>query len=174
MYGSVYNWIIVYEKTYFTKTNEKRDNIYNAKFATYLANKLRVIKIIDKFICSMTTDKVSFDHFNELIQLKVNFTVKPKKHWIICYKSYEVAHYQDIPLPGRSIPYVGKHKSWYDNGKISSEGDYYNGEKNGKWQYWYNNGDINKPEEKSFSVNYHNGEINMKIFTDDLKMIKKY
>lgn len=159
VYGSVHNWIIVYEKVFFTKTDEKRQNIYDHNFATYWASKLKVIAIIDKFVCSITTEFIQFNHFNEQLKLKVKCTTRPTKKWLPYYKSYEVAHYQNIPYFERTIPYIGKHKSWYDNGRISSEGEYYKNEKQGEWKYWYNTFDISKPNEISCIIKYYDGNI---------------
>lgn len=140
IYGSINNWLIVYKKPslFGCKTNESRPNIYDDNCATYLANKLKVIIIIDKFVCSITIKSIQIDHFDEIINIKTGHTIKPKT-WLQFYKSYEVAYYQNIPIPNRTIKYTGHHKSWYDNGMLSSEGDYLNGEKNGTWIYRYSN-----------------------------------
>lgn len=159
VYGSVNNWMIVYKKVFFTKTNEDRPNIFNKEYATYLANKLRVIAIIDKFVHFLVVEEISFNHFNEILKLKVENVIKPTKSKLVFYKSYIVAHFQNIPLEGRTITYTGPYKSYYDNGRLSSEGNYIDSEKSGRWQYYYNIANTEKPDQKSFSEMYDKGNI---------------
>lgn len=158
MYGSINNWMIVYKKAIFTKTNENRNDIYDNNYATYMANKLRVVLIIDKFVCSIKTNFLEYQHFDELLILKINNVIKSKT-LIRFYKSCEVAHYQNIPIPKRNILYTGHHKSWYDNGRLSSEGDFQNGEKEGTWIYYYNFKDISRENKISDKINYSKGQI---------------
>lgn len=41
------------------------------------------------------------------------------------------------------IPYETRHwKDYYENGQIAAEGDYVNGQENGRWLYYDENGDV--------------------------------
>ena len=162
VYGSVENWLIVYKKVNIinfsiTKTNENRDNIYDKQYATYFASKLKVILIVDKFNPEISINTLNFNKFNETIKLKINKVAKSKKNKLVFYYLVEIAYYQDIL--STQFSYTGLHKSWYDNGRKSSEGSYLENEKNGKWQYWYNLLNNYDPETKSSEVVYLDGNI---------------
>jgi len=58
VYKSSGNWLIVLKKSTRTKTNEKRNGIVNAKNAKYRANRLRVLKIINKCDPKITTTNI--------------------------------------------------------------------------------------------------------------------
>jgi antitoxin component YwqK of YwqJK toxin-antitoxin module len=47
---------------------------------------------------------------------------------------------------------VGLWKFWHENGKLSSEGEYRNGEREGLWKFWNENGELSSEGE------YINGE----------------
>ena len=157
VYGSVENWLIVYARPYFIKTNENRGNVYNTFYATHLASKLKVKLIIDKFNPTISINYLKFSQFDEPVKLKRKYVTKPLRSKLKFYHSVEVAFYQD--LLSTQFAYSGPHKSWYDNGRISSEGIYLDNERNGKWQYWHNIKNVSEPETKSFEVSYLDGVV---------------
>ena len=160
LYGSVEKWLVVYKKSFFTKTNENALNTYDPNFAKYTANRLIVKLIIEKQNPSNSISTLTFNHFNENIVYNVGYSVAPTKSNIIFFKSYIIAYYTDLlkynPNP---LTLSESFVSWYDDGRKSSEGQYLNGEMNGNWIFWYNLSDPNAPSEKSFVGQYVNGNL---------------
>jgi antitoxin component YwqK of YwqJK toxin-antitoxin module len=58
----------------------------------------------------------------------------------------------EIHANGENNP-EGFSREWYENGQLAVEGNYKNGEKEGKWKQWYENGVLEA------EYNYKNGEL---------------
>lgn len=164
VYGTVEKWLIVYKKTYFTKTNEDRPNIHNAMFAKYDANILTVKLIIDKLNPTVFLNELETLYFGEKVIHKVNSQFKPIENPIIFYKSYIVAYYTNLILYcDIKCDILMSYITWYDDGRRSSEGQYLNNNMHGNWIFWYNFVDHTKPSKKAFIAEYIHGKLIKKI-----------
>lgn len=158
LYGSVGKWLIVYEKAFFTKTNENTKKVCNSEFAEYEANKLLVKLIIEKRNPNKTQNLLRYVNFDEIITYTINQIIKFENNKIIFYKSYVVAYYNNL-LENYGNELTEKYITWYENGGKSSEGNLVNGQMHGKWKFWYNTSDTLKINKLSFIAEYDNGVI---------------
>lgn len=156
LYGSVGKWLIVYKKVFFTKTDEDRETICDPTYAEYKTNKLAVKLIIEKQHPKITHKSITFDHYNESVIYTVGKTVKPIKSKLVFYKSYTIAYYTNL-LNYSETKLSESYVSWFDNGRKSSEGQYLNGEMQGKWIFWYYLSNSLETNTKSFIGMYDNG-----------------
>ena len=135
VYGCADDWIIIYEKTPTTKTNENRSNILNYLFAEYEATELSVILIFNKFCPHDTTSNLTSQ--NEICSI-VNYNkgqiIKNNNFRLIYYKSILIPYFKNLLNRAKSN-YTGFFVSWHENGLISEKGYYVDGEKNGLWEY---------------------------------------
>ena len=126
VYSSRGDWLIVLQKLIDTKTNENRINIFDPNYAEYLADKLKIIFIVSKYFPTENVLEIVLFDCHELINLKVNNIIYKSENFRLCfYNNIEPAYYQDIVNEN----YTNIYKSWYDNGLLSSEGNYKNGKK---------------------------------------------
>lgn len=135
VYGCADDWIIIYEKTPTTKTNEDRSNISNHLFAEYEANELSIILIFNKFCPHDTISNLTSQ--NEICSI-VNYNkgqiIRNNNFRLVYYKSILIPYFKNLLNRAKSN-YTGFFVSWHENGLISEKGYYVDGEKNGLWEY---------------------------------------
>lgn len=149
-------WLVIMQKLKDTKTNEKRDDIKDIKYAKCRANKLKVIGIIDIDNPNVTSSCIVneyIDNFSSNIERKlkttytVNEIVEPDKYdedinnvcssGIHYFKTLERAYYYKDA--NKNHKYTGYWADWGDSGNKILEGAYANGKKIGEWRFWCNN-----------------------------------
>lgn len=173
-YGSVGKWLIVYSKSFFTKTNENRKNIVNPIYAEYKANLLNVSLIIEKINPSNSIRELEYEYYCEILTFVVGKNIKPKQTKISFYKSYIPAYYSDLFYHiDNKKTFSESYITFYQSGRISSEGQYLNGQIHGKWIYWFNFTDPKRQSEKSFTAEYENGVLIEKTEYHNDKQINK-
>jgi len=163
VYGCVENWIIVFEKLRDTKTNEIRNNIICDRYAEYIANKLKVILIFDKFDPHTTTLKyVSVPETCSIVTYQQGKIFEKRNFRLSYYKSIFVPYFFEIANSKNndSDGYTGFYVGWYDTGFVSEKGNYIFGEKSGIWKY----GSIIKKTKKIcdddfICIEYENGNV---------------
>ena len=71
-----------------------------------------------------------------------------------------------VYLPNQEEPFTGKNLCKYDSGQKANEGNFKDGEKDGKWTWWYENGQKESEgnwkdgkEEGKWTEWYQNGQI---------------
>lgn len=165
-------WIVILEKLKDTKTNEDRTyvnnrNKYHRKYnimpltAKFRADKLKVLKIINKFDPTKTTEEIeSSCYLNDYVIYKTGEVVYSDAYEsdinIVCgaglhyYKTILPAYYLELDRIGIAN---GKYKKWYSNGQIQIESNYKDGKLHGEYIEWYQSGSIN------IQCNYKNGKL---------------
>lgn len=132
VYGRADNWIIVFEKIYNTITNENRPNIVCSKYAEYIADKLKVVLIFNKYNPTETIKSLmTIPEICGLITYDVDILLWKKGQNIYYYKSIIVPYFMESVNSYYNGLYVG----WYDSGFISEKGYYLNGERSGIWKF---------------------------------------
>uniref|UniRef100_A0A6C0EBN3 Uncharacterized protein n=1 Tax=viral metagenome TaxID=1070528 RepID=A0A6C0EBN3_9ZZZZ len=139
--------------------------LFDEKFAEFKANKLKVIKIINKMIPTNTVDRLIINddvdensYFKRRnIELVVDniveiMTDNVNKNGIRYYKSIERAFYDELkifyqiakfnPLTRSHFYYNGKYIEWFPNGRKKYECYYKNGKLDGQIIQWNKGGKI--------------------------------
>lgn len=150
--------IIIMEKLLDSITNESRSDIYDPLYATYMANKLKVVKIFKKYYPNDELDSVTSIEFCNIMKYEVGKIII-SDCTLMYYKSIICSMYHE----SYHCCYTGKYISWYDNGCMCERGNYKEGNKEGLWEYFYSNG------QQSMKVVYSNGIIVEKLEFDKFK-----
>lgn len=154
-YGSADNWLIVFEKLTDTITNEDRQDIFDAKYAEYIADKLLVVLIVNKHDPNEKTDKTIHFQFCNMVNYTVGEIIERKVgHRLHYYNCVDPAYFEDIMYDG----YTGLYFSWFDNGLLSEKGNYVNGLRHGIWTFGSGSKPINNVQELR-EEEYSNGNI---------------
>lgn len=137
-------WIIILQKLNDTITNENRNDIYDIETASFRANKLKVICIVNKFnpkininkiINSIYTKKNITYTVNEIVcvddyDMDINNIYSSGIHY---YKSLDPAFYSELDLYKK---YIGNFFSYHNNGRIEVNGFIINGNFFGERKYY--------------------------------------
>lgn len=146
VYKSCGNNIVVLKKLLQTRTNEKRKNIHDVRFAKFRADTLQVICIFSKTnprIQSISTRNTIFTGIQLLykvgnIMCIDNYDTNLDE---VCttgihyFKSVEAAFHCELPNG-----YTGELITYYDDGKIEKKYNYQNGKIHGECTIWKHNG----------------------------------
>jgi len=148
-YKACRNSIVTLELLNNTKTNEKRSNVVNDKYANFRCNMAKVVNITNVKTGALMENDVSF--YNDEFKYRLGEVVKTSFHEIhlnaVCtkgihyFKTKKVAVSWFYTMNDLNFP-DGNWIMYYENGQKQSEGTYKNGEKDGKWIDWYENGQI--------------------------------
>lgn len=141
-------WLIILEKLIDSKTNEKRKNVANKKYAKFRANKLNIVEIININSPDITKTQITHKCGDSKVIYKVGSTIcsshydenieHVRTNGVHYFKTIDCAYfYKDIP-----IDHSGPIYNWYNDGRKAYEGYYLEGIKTGKWIFWYGNGDV--------------------------------
>jgi len=118
-------WIVVLELLDCSITNENRQNIIDDQYASYRADKVKVVMIFNKFSPNPKSNMSSIK--NDIFkQTTINYTVGSiiesdsfnenleivNTHGIHYYKSLLLAYQEQL------LDTNGKHKYWHDNGQL--------------------------------------------------------
>lgn len=163
-FGSCDNFIIIFEKLFDTVTNESRNNIFNSNYAEYIADKLKVVFIVNKFNPKEFFKIVTHVEFCQSITYSVNEIITNKTGYRLhYYNSIEPAYFEDINLNN----YSGLYMSWFDNGLLSEKGHYINGLRNGIWEFGLNTKPIN-----NIQILRNETYVNGEVFKNNYQLIK--
>jgi hypothetical protein len=142
-------WIVIMKLLPDTRTNETRNNVRDAQYAKFRANKLKVLVIFSIKNPSKRMRAIINEYAMTQIKYKVNKIVRPDAFDnnlnVVCgngvhyFKSIDAAFYWDW---GARRFTSGQWCQWYENGQIVYKGDYQNRKKIGHWCKWYENGQI--------------------------------
>jgi len=120
-----FEWIVVMQKLPDSITNETRKDVHDLRYAGFRADRLIVIKIINKF----TDDEIN-EIENTLYTMK---KIKYRVGEVVEAGSFDTCldkvmtdgiHYYRTPVPAYYLEIdqiVGKYRSWYDNGQLHYE-----------------------------------------------------
>lgn len=169
-YYSYKEYIVVFEKTVDTITNENRSKVFDKQFALFRANKLKLIDIYHKIDRTLRLKEFNYDdvhdyHIGETI-VSPNFDLDPEHIYssgIHYYLSEHPAFTVDI-----NVLFSGKiYKEfsvfnellcvWYtQDGHIEKEINYANGHRHGHYtKYYYKNSHENSYENSHEFSNLH-------------------
>jgi antitoxin component YwqK of YwqJK toxin-antitoxin module len=137
-------WLVIMRKLLDTITNEGRDNVEDANYAKFRANKLKVIKIINLTDGSLINSiENRFDHSS--VTYAIDTIVFPNRYDMdknkICtngihyFKTLDAAFYYQVSLYNQPN-FTGVWRSFHDNGNIFTEEMYINGLLNGPFTEW--------------------------------------
>ena len=141
-YKACRNSIVTLELLDDTKTNEKRDEVVNDKYAKFRCNKVKVLNI--KNVKTGKNIEMDGSIYNPLFCYQVGEIVTTSFNTninLVCatgihyFKTKEAAVSWFYRETGNTLP-DGKWTVWRENGNKSSEGTYKDGEKNGEWVHW--------------------------------------
>ncbi len=142
-YKACRNSIVMLELLEDSKTNEKRDDVVNDKYAKFRCDKAKVIDITNVKTGETMEKDLSiwnrgFDYtVGEIVKTDFNTNLN-----VICtvgihyFKTKEAALSWFYRKSSIIFP-DGKWIWWYENGDKSSEGTYKDGKEDGKWIGWY-------------------------------------
>ncbi len=144
-YKACRNSIVTLVLSEASKTNEKRDDVINDRYAKFRCNEAKVISITNVETGEMMENDISIhDASFEYRVGKIIATDFDEDldevyaEGIHYFKSKEAAlswfYIQNCKIPD------GEWRMWHENGRKHSEGTYKNGERDGKWMFLYENG----------------------------------
>ena len=141
-YKACRNSIVTLELLGDTKTNEKRVNAVNDKYAKFRCDRAKIISITDP----ETGKNIKMDgsiynpHFHyrvgKIVETDFNICIN-----LVCAKGIHYFKTKEAALSwfyketNNTLP-DGKWTTWRENGQKHSEGTYKDGEKNGEWVHW--------------------------------------
>lgn len=179
-------WLVVLEKLYYTRTNEKRSNVVDASCAKFRADVLQVVEIINVNDPKITTNKILNTYDYVIVKYEVGESVVANKYdddvdnicsgGIHYFKSFLPAYYfRDVPEK-----YIGDWIFYFDSGQKYMTCKYKNGTISMACDAWYENGkkyieikvlDSTDPHFKSTYMEwYDNGKNKMQgEFFDEMK-----
>lgn len=156
-------WIVVLKILNDTRTTQKRDGVYNNKYAKFRGDKFEVVHIFNKLDPSITIQSVVNSMYvtkqleycvGQIVDVsKVKYHVFPFQTLydkfdeninIVCssgihfYENIEPAYYCEL----NEIICDGRVKFWYGGGALRCCGDYKNGKHDGNWIYYAEDGSI--------------------------------
>ncbi len=160
IYKECGKYIVVMKLLEDSITNESRKDIFNANYAKYRTNKVKVILIIHKFTLEMIND-VENSYYEKKLKYTVNEIIEEKCYDMnlkkVCcagihyFKKIECAFYFTLNIKS----YIGGHyTNWWESGQIFVECDYIDGKQNGHYTNWWENG------QKNIECDYIDDKIN--------------
>jgi antitoxin component YwqK of YwqJK toxin-antitoxin module len=159
--------LVILEKLDVTITNENREYVTNARYASFRADKLKVVAIINindvlntrpclltsfriNYISVMTIYEVGKTVHSNFFDNELNNVHSGGIHY---FKTIEPAYFYSKNFQEK---YTGQYHCWSDNGSLICEGHYANGFRSGLWTYFYSDG--KKLSEGSYIDNEQSGE----------------
>ena len=136
IYKGCDNYIVVMKLLEDSMTNESRKDIFDANYAKYRTNKVKVILIINKFTLE-TVDNVENSYYKKKLKYVVNEIIEEKDYDMdlnnVCsagihyFKEIKPAFYFTLNVKSHTGHYI----EWYENGQKEKECDYVDGKING-------------------------------------------
>jgi antitoxin component YwqK of YwqJK toxin-antitoxin module len=162
VYKSCGEWVVIMKKLPDTITNETRSDVVDKFYAKFRANKLFVVKIVNKFSTEKSTDYVQNTFY---LEKKITYVVNEEvcadnfdtNNDVMCgagihfFNSFKAAFFFEFPHKN----FTGKYYSWHYNGQICDKGTLSNGKLTGLRIQWYING--NKKHETNYIDGMKNG-----------------
>lgn len=144
-------YLVILEKLDDTITNENREYVANTFYATFRADKLKVVAIIDtnefsntkscilssfriNYKCVVTIYEVGEIVYPDYFDPDINNLYSNGIHY---FKTIEPAYYYNRYFQEN---YTGLHRCWTDNGSLICEGQYLNGLRSETWTHYYSDG----------------------------------
>ena len=145
-YKACKNSIVTLELLNDTKTNEKRKDVFDSRYAKFRCNRAKVINITNvKSGKNIEKDHSIYSpwcHYQVGEIVKTNFDTDLNKicsEGIHYFKTEEAALSWFYKRCMKNLP-DGNLTSWYENGRKDSEGSCKNGKAHGEWIEWYEDG----------------------------------
>lgn len=108
--------------------------VKDAEFATYMANRLKVISIINKHFGSSYHNKVVNTKVKPPVTYTVNETIGSDSDQIYHYKSFERVFYFNV-MKNHSDKWC----SWHHNGTMAELYEYKESKMDARWTKWFDN-----------------------------------
>jgi len=146
-YKACKNSIVTLELSNDSKTNEKRKDVVDNRYAKFRCDKAKVIDITNVTTGEKMEKDVSIRNkefiynLNKKVTTGFNIYLNIVCTWGIHYfktKKAAVSWFY-TRLGDKNFP-DGKWETWHENGQTHYEGTWKNGVENGKFMYWYENG----------------------------------